>query len=183
MSSLIKRPITKSSGQGITLIEVLITLVIMGIGLLGVAQMQTLSLKSNFDSDQRVIASNLASDILARLRSVPTSDLNTYFGADVNTIDISTPSDADKQACPMPAPSPAPTPVCTIAQKLQYDIDQIIGSTDLFNGDACLTMSGNLLTITIAWDGIGKLEVTPTTTCGEAAVANKRRSLTVETLL
>jgi len=175
MNSLKKRLVGRRSERGNTLIEVLITLVIMGIGLLGVAQMQTLSLKSNFESDQRVLASNLVSNIFARLRSIPTTDLNTYFGVDVNTIDLNTPPDA-LQVCTLASK-------CTIAEKIQYDINQITGTSDLSNASACITMAENLLTIIIAWDGIGKLSVAPTGICPAGSNATNRRSLTVETLL
>lgn len=54
---------------GLTLIEVLVTLVVISIGLLGVAALQMRSLRNNFDALMRSHASALADDIADRMRS------------------------------------------------------------------------------------------------------------------
>lgn len=55
--------------QGMTLIEVLVTTVIISIGLLGVAALQLTSLKSNQESYVRSQAAMLAADLLDRMRA------------------------------------------------------------------------------------------------------------------
>jgi type IV pilus assembly protein PilV len=52
-----------------TLIEVLVTMVVMSVGLLGVAALQVTSLKSNQESYVRSQVAMLAADILDRMRS------------------------------------------------------------------------------------------------------------------
>jgi type IV pilus assembly protein PilV len=53
---------------GFTLVEVLVTMVIVSVGLLGVAALHTASLRNNLDSALRSQASSLATDICDRMR-------------------------------------------------------------------------------------------------------------------
>jgi type IV pilus assembly protein PilV len=53
---------------GFTLVEVLVTLVILSVGLLGVAALHTASLRNSLDSALRSQASALAADIADRMR-------------------------------------------------------------------------------------------------------------------
>lgn len=62
--------------QGATLIEVLIATVIISIGLLSVAALQTVALKSNQGSYFRSQATFLAYDLADRIRAAPDSALN-----------------------------------------------------------------------------------------------------------
>lgn len=55
--------------SGIGLIEVLITLFILAIGLLGIAGAQFMSKRANFEAAQRTTATLLANDILDRMRA------------------------------------------------------------------------------------------------------------------
>lgn len=57
--------------QGTTLIEVLVAIVIISIGLLSVAALQTVSLKSNNGSYLRSQATFLAYDLADRMRAAP----------------------------------------------------------------------------------------------------------------
>lgn len=59
----------KSAQRGTTLIEVLVTLVLISVGLLGVAALQLTSLRSNQEAYVRSQASVLAADILDRMRT------------------------------------------------------------------------------------------------------------------
>jgi type IV pilus assembly protein PilV len=54
---------------GMTLIEVLVTLVIMSVGLLGVAALQLTTVRNNYDAFVRSQAAVLASDMLDRMRA------------------------------------------------------------------------------------------------------------------
>jgi type IV pilus assembly protein PilV len=55
--------------RGMTLVEVLVTLVLVSVGLLGVAALQLTTLKDNKDAYVRSQASALAGDILDRMRA------------------------------------------------------------------------------------------------------------------
>ena len=54
--------------KGFTLLEVLITVVILAIGLLGLAGLQVNGMKNNLSAEQRGLASQLAYDMADRIR-------------------------------------------------------------------------------------------------------------------
>lgn len=54
---------------GFTLVEVLVTLIILSVGLLGIAALHSASLRNNLDSALRSQASALAADIADRMRA------------------------------------------------------------------------------------------------------------------
>ncbi len=57
--------------SGFTLIEVLVTIVVLSIGLLGLAELQISGLRANMSSEARSKATLLASDIVERMRANP----------------------------------------------------------------------------------------------------------------
>lgn len=65
--------------QGTTLIEVLVAIVIISLGLLSVAALQTVSLKSNNGSYLRSQATFLAYDLADRMRAAPDATLNGIY--------------------------------------------------------------------------------------------------------
>jgi type IV pilus assembly protein PilV len=67
--------------HGFTLLEVLIALVVLSIGLLGLAGLQTVSLRNTGVSTSRTVATQLAYDIADRMRSNVLGTQNgDYFG-------------------------------------------------------------------------------------------------------
>jgi type IV pilus assembly protein PilV len=64
-----RSPRTLGSSRGLTLVEVLVTLVIISVGLLGVAALQLTTVRNNYDSFVRSQAAMLASDMLDRMRA------------------------------------------------------------------------------------------------------------------
>lgn len=68
---------------GFTLIEVLVTIIIVSIGLLGLAGLQINGLRANMSSEARSKATLLASDIIERMRANPLGiDNNQYTNID-----------------------------------------------------------------------------------------------------
>jgi type IV pilus assembly protein PilV len=59
----------RARARGMTLVEVLVTMVITSVGLLGVAAMQLTSLRNNYDAYVRSQAAMLAADLLDRMRA------------------------------------------------------------------------------------------------------------------
>lgn len=55
--------------RGVTLIEVLVTVMVISVGLLGVAALQTITLRDNYSSFLRGQATALADDIIDRIRA------------------------------------------------------------------------------------------------------------------
>lgn len=73
-----------SAVRGITLIEVLVTLLILAIGLLGLAGLQLAASNAQFEAFQRAQALMVAEDMASRLRANPTAarDPNSPYFAD-----------------------------------------------------------------------------------------------------
>ena len=63
------RQIQMNKEKGFTLVEILVAVVVLSIGLLGLAGLQAASLKNNNSAYQRSVASMLAYDMLDRIRA------------------------------------------------------------------------------------------------------------------
>lgn len=68
-----KYPDSPQRNRGFTLLEVLIALLVLSIGLLGLAALQTVGLRSNQMATMRTLATQAAYDITDRMRSNPTA--------------------------------------------------------------------------------------------------------------
>lgn len=81
-----KRPVTQASSRqaGIALIEVLVAVVILAIGLLGVAAMQSVSSQMTNGAEQRTQAVLLTTDMMERIRANRPNRLD-YNGVDVDS--------------------------------------------------------------------------------------------------
>lgn len=66
---MMKTTVTVFQQKGISLLEVLIALVVLSVGLLGLAQLQITGIKQNQDAWLRSQATNLTYDMLDRLRA------------------------------------------------------------------------------------------------------------------
>lgn len=62
---------SRNKQQGFTLLEVLIALLVLSIGLLGLAALQTTGLRSNQMATMRTLATQLAYDMTDRMRANP----------------------------------------------------------------------------------------------------------------
>ena len=76
--------------KGFTLIEILITVIVLSIGLLGLAGLQISGLRANISSEARSKASLLANDIAERMRTNPLGVQNDDADADNQYANIST---------------------------------------------------------------------------------------------
>ena len=143
--------------------EILVTVIVLSIGLLGLAGLQLAGLKYNHSAYLRSQATVLTSDILDRMRANRTSGLTGTYD-----IAIGTPSPTPVATC-----NGSATDNCTPAQMAALDISQWkqdLGSI-LPAGDGSIvrTVTGNqtLLTITIQWDdtrGVGAATQFPSET-------------------
>ena len=68
-----------SSQKGLTLVEILVSVLVMGIGALGVASMQITGLKYSAGAQTRTQASLLASDMLDRIRANRLTAISTVL--------------------------------------------------------------------------------------------------------
>ena len=99
------RLLSRRRQKGFSLIEVLVSVVIMSVGILGVAGLQVLSLQQNRNSLLRGEALQLGNDILDRMRANPVQD---YGGLEF--------TDAP------PSPTDCVANNCSAAQMQDYDI-------------------------------------------------------------
>ena len=128
--------------QGFTLLEVLIALLVLSIGLLGLAALQTTGLRSNEMASMRTTSTMLTYDISDRMRanSQGTTDGDYVIdsGAVTGTVTDCTATD------------------CTTAQLATFDLSQwktAVGRLPGGLGDIAQTAGPPLLhTITVRWD-------------------------------
>jgi len=186
--------------RGFTIIEVLVSIVIFSIGLIGVARLQVVAKQSNYDAVQRVTATAIAQDILSKLRS-NAKELDTYV------------SNTGSRTIQYDARVSEPTPVCdsantcTPTQVATHDLWEVLqeinGVSELDSGGnatgglslatVCISAvdeSGNPVsggsayyTVAIAWRGKAELTNPTLNTCGDATgfygASNEYRRLLV----
>lgn len=118
---------------GFTLIEVLVTVVILSIGILGVGRLQAFSLQQNQNAAQRTQATLLAYDILDRMRSDRQSAISENYDIDLGE-----------------TPSGDTLAASTLAQwKGALSDPSLLPGGD---GSVDLDPANNLVTINVSWN-------------------------------
>lgn len=147
MHTMIQR---QQKQKGFTLLEVLIALLVLSIGLLGLAALQTVGLRSNHMSTMRTLATQMAYDMSDRMRANPAGvdDSNYVLTATSVIPDPSSYTDCAANEC-------------TSVQMAAYDVgtwlDRMIRlPSGLTSGQGRITRdaSGAIVThtITVLWD-------------------------------
>lgn len=144
--------------NGFSMIEVLVTLLLVSVGVLGMVAMQTRTIQYTQDSVQRNVAMTLANDLAEMMRAMPTGlpeSSGFYKAADANF-----PSKPDKCS---PLPSTASAQLACWADKVQKMLPVEAATADgasLLKSDfhICRTDTANTCTntgsaveIQIAW--------------------------------
>lgn len=145
--------------NGFTLIEVLIAVLVLSIGLLGLASLQAASLRNNYSSYMRTQALLLANDMADRIRANPT-------GATAGSYNAIGPG-----GLPTTAPASCQANGCTSAQMATFDTaawgtllnNTLPGGT----GSVVGNVGGTVFTVTVMWDD-NKTGATGTTCAGGA---------------
>lgn len=143
----------RSHNRGFTLIEVLITIFVAGIGLLAVAGLQGMAKKLNYDAIQRTSASALAQSMVESLRGNP-GYLDAYLTADAAGVVATV--DCGAAAC---------TPLELAAYDLQRWARALSGAEARVDGQdagglvaptGCIApgATAGLYVVTVAWRGI-----------------------------
>jgi type IV pilus modification protein PilV len=131
--------------QGFTLIEVMIALVVLAVGLLGMATLMTTSLQSSQGAYRRSQASLMAYDLVERMRVNRTQAISSN--------DYTLASDAADSTAPS-----CNTAGCTPQQQAQLDLFQWRGALKTALPDATAAIgrvAPNQYTITINWSDTG----------------------------
>lgn len=129
---------------GFTLIEVLITMVVLAVGLLGLAGLQITSLKNNQSAYHRSQANQLAYDIIDRMRA---NNFTDSASGDQSTVTYITGTATAHSDCLTLAG-------CSPTEMAENDLFQWQDALNkiLPNGQGSISMAGGLYTITILWD-------------------------------
>lgn len=117
--------LTTKQQRGFTLLEILVTLVILAIGLLGLLSLQMVSLKNNHSAQLRTTAIVHAYDILDRIRLNKSADYTVAIGATVTGTGLKNLDLAEWKA--------------NLA-------------ADLPSGDGGITILGDIVTIEVQWN-------------------------------
>lgn len=126
----------RSNASGLTLLEVLIAVVILSIGLLGLAGLQTTSLKFSTSAYYRTQATALAYGLADRMRSDREAALDGQFNGAVED--------------PPPACDPDMAPGATAADALAAWRNAL--ACRLPAGTGAIAANGGDVTITVQWD-------------------------------
>lgn len=129
--------------SGFTLIEVLIAMLILALGLLGMAGLQMTGLRNNLSSYQRSQATLLSYDMADRMRA-NIADAQLYSDSIYITSSVSGAS--EQTSCTVA------TVGCNPALMAQHDLfewGQRLGN--LPDGTGTITVAGSFYTITVTW--------------------------------
>jgi type IV pilus assembly protein PilV len=191
-------PRPAGSAAGFSMIEVLITVFVLSIGILGIGGLQLVAKQSNFEAIQRTTAIMLTHDIVERMRANPRALEDYVSGTGATTLGGGT------RGTTAPTPNCSVTP-CDHAQLAEFDLWEweraIDGATEtsgtmdvggLENPTACITGpadgAAGVYAVTLAWRG--KHELSDTTksgnTCGAGNYGDDdrfRRLLTIQAFM
>ncbi len=162
-----------STTRGFSLVEVLIAVLVLSVGILGVAALQVTTKRSNFEAVQRSSAAVLVHDLIERMRA-NADELASYTnnGAGL-TLDGGT----------IGAATDCAVSSCNAAQLAQFDLFEweqaLAGVTEQVGGNnsgglvtptACITGpngGSGTYTIALAWRGLSKLSNPTLNACGQ----------------
>lgn len=169
---------TSAHQSGFSMIEILVTLIIVTLGLLSSATLQALSKRANYDAAQRTTAAHLAEDLLERMRGNP--------GALADYVPAGALGGGSMGGAPAIDCSTAGI-TCTPAEMAAFELwqweQQLDGALELdgarmtgglvspvacIQGPAFLGGNGEY-TVSIAWRGMTSLVNPTSTSCGEAS--------------
>lgn len=132
----------RHSQRGLSMIEVLIALVVLAIGLLGTAAMQTLSLEGTANANTRSVAFYLANDMIDRMRA------NSAGEAAGDYVDVS--AAATTAACSTATGCTAEQMAFNDLQEWQTSVSTLLpGGVGTISGPAA-TGNANYI-ITVSW--------------------------------
>jgi type IV pilus assembly protein PilV len=174
--------------SGFTMIEVLVTIVVVSIGLLGLAGLQINGLRANMSSEARSKATLLANDIVERMRANPLGVDNNAYGAITINADSCT---VPETLCGNTSAADT-TATCSATEMAIFDAwEWGCGSaasgvqgggvtSQLPNGTASVTcndspcISGSAHTVTVSWN-----ELTPSATGASTAGTDTVQAITL----
>lgn len=157
---------------GISLIEILVAVFVVSVGLLGVARMEILAKQSNAEAIQRTSASQIAHDIIEKMRANP-KELTAYVGQTLGSGGLTAPA------------TNCDTTPCSTTEIATWDLYQweqsLIGANEKSGANntggldqprGCITGpaggGAGEYVVSIAWRGNAPMTNPTSTTCGNA---------------
>ena len=164
----------KSNLHGFSMIEVMITLLVVSVALLSSVSLQLLSTRSNYDAAQRTTAAHLAEDLLERMRNNPNALLDYITAGNLGN--------GSRGGLPATNCSD-PAIECSVTELAAFDLwhwEQLLdGSFEVSGGEsvgglvtptACINGPGfggnGVYSIAIAWRGMTELTNPVIDNCG-----------------
>lgn len=187
---------TTASQSGFTLVEVLIAIVIFGVGLLAVASLQGVARKSSYEAVQRTTAVHLADSLIARMRANPQALEDYLGGLGERVLTEAAPPDAVTGCAAL-----WPNTGCGAAALAAVDMSQwwnlLVGTTEVVDGQAvgglvrptaCIRGESDGATgayeVAIAWRGTTEIDQTGADPCADdLAYGDFRRVVVVASYL
>ncbi|MCC4831167.1 type IV pilus modification protein PilV [Shewanella sp. 10N.7] len=177
--------------NGFSLIEVLVSLVILTVGLIGIFNLHIVSKRGSFESFQQTQASYYANDIINRMRLNPS--VLTSYGSETGVTYTGDSLTAPSKACSGAA-------ICTPAELQLWDVYEwqsaFIGEAESDGGNnvgglpapnGCIYVEPSKVVVVMSWTGIRKSSGTETgysdyvINCGDKN--NKKRIFEIETAI
>jgi len=150
------------SMKGFTLIEVMVTLFIVALGLLGMNALQSHTVNNAFESYQRALMSSVVEDMSARIRMNPIrAKAGDYFATPTILSNCSTLTGAQRDLCEW---------------HRELDGRHVIDDTGApvaspFGAVGCIeNLGGNVIRVSVAWLGQTSQAIA-TTDCGQGTLA------------
>ena len=188
--------------KGFTIIEVMVSVIIFSIGLIGIAKLQVVSKQSNYDAVARITATGLAQDMLSRMRANPGELLAYVTVSGINTVGRTSITTEPTPNCS----STASGDICGAEELADHDVWEFEQALDgaaeqdangnslggLSQPTACISGpvdgSAGVYTVAIVWYGKTPLSNPAANACGENTglygTNNEfRRLLVVETFI
>lgn len=130
------------NNSGFTLIEVLVSTVVLAIGLLGLAALQVGNLKNNQSAYYRSQATQLAYDIADRMRANAAAS-NSYLSSNTAVADATHQADCETVST-----------TCTLGKMAENDLYQWNQAltVGLPRGTATITAASGIFSVTVSWD-------------------------------
>jgi len=156
---MIKTRCSNSKQSGFTLLEILIAVLVLSIGLLGLAALQLTGLKHNQSSQYRSMATTLAYDMADRIRANKTAEQAGDYAIAFGTAPSGSATNCSLSACATDAMATYDMAYwkCSLGN---WNNETICGTTgtnlaikgDLPSGDGLISKTGDIYTISVRWD-------------------------------
>lgn len=160
----------RKSAAGASLIEVLVSLLVLSLGVLAVAALQLIAKRNNMDAGQRTIAAQLAYDIIERMRANSSTEALVVYVANASPYPTAFVG-YDKLGEAPSVNCTGPTDLCSAVQLARHDLweweESLDGAAETEGASgrvgglnyptACIegpvAGGSGLYTVTIAWRG------------------------------